>query len=84
MSDLVIAAIRTYVPSLVGTFGVLMVARGIELDQAALSALESFIIAFGVAVYYMVVRLIAKRYPQAEALLGATKKPVYTEPEREV
>lgn len=84
MSDLVIATIRTFVPSVVGSFAIFLAAKGIELDTVAISGLESFIIGLGVAVYYLLVRLIAKRYPQAEALLGAAKKPVYTEPEREV
>lgn len=79
MSDLITATIRTVVPSIVGTFALFMGARGFELDAAALAGLESFLVGFAVAAYYLVVRLLAKKFPWVESLLGSTKKPEYRE-----
>lgn len=84
MNDLIIATIRTVVPSIVGTFILFMSARGLDLDEAAVAGLESFMAGFVVAAYYLVVRLVSKRFPQAEALLGFNKAPEYKEPVREV
>lgn len=79
MSDLVIATIRTVIPSIVGSFVLFMAARGFELDEAAVSGLEAFLIGLGTATYYVIVRLIGKRKPQAEILLGVAKQPEYKE-----
>lgn len=81
MNDLIIATIRTVVPSVVSTFVLFMSARGLDLDQAAVSGLEAFLIGLAVAVYYLGVRLLSIRFPQAEALLGVAKKPIYKEVE---
>lgn len=84
MSDLVISTIRTFVPSLVGAVMALLTGWGLELDGDFETALQAVVFALFSAVYYLVVRLVAKKYPQAEALLGVAKKPVYVESEREL
>jgi hypothetical protein len=84
MNDLIIATIRTVVPSLVGTFVLFMSQNGIGLDEAAISGLVAFLVALFTGVYYLGVRLLSKRFPQAEVLLGFNKKPEYVEPKREV
>ena len=84
MNDLVIATIRTFVPSLVGSFTVFMTARGFALDAAAMAGLEAFLLGLAISSYYLAVRLLSKRFPQAEVLLGFNKKPEYVEPKREI
>ena len=79
MSDLITGTIRTVVPSIVSTFALFMAARGFELDEASLAGLESFLVGIAVAAYYVVVRLLGKKFPWAESLLGSTKKPEYKE-----
>ena len=84
MSDLIIATIRTIVPAIVGSFVLILADRGIHLDEVAISGLGAFLIGLFTAIYYLAVRLLSKRFPQAEALLGFNKKPEYVEPVREV
>lgn len=77
MNDLIIATIRTTVPSIVTSFVLFLGARGFELDAAAISGLEAFAIGFCVATYYVIVRLVARKFPVVEALLGSRKTPEY-------
>ena len=77
MNDLVTATIRTVVPAFVGTFVLLLTNWGIELDEASQAGLIAFLISLATGVYYLVVRLVAKKYPQVEWLLGIGKKPEY-------
>jgi len=79
MSDLVIATIRTVVPSIVGTFILLLAGWGVELDQAAQAGLVAFSIGAATGLYYLVIRIASKKFPQLEWLLGAGKKPEYKE-----
>lgn len=84
MNDLIIATIRTVVPSLVGTFVLFLSQNGIGLDEAAVSGLVAFLVGLFTGMYYLAVRLLSKRFPQLEALLGFNKKPEYVAPRREV
>lgn len=84
MNDLVISTIRTFVPSLVGSVVALLTGWGLELDGEFATALQAVVFALCTAVYYLAVRLLAKRFPQLEVLLGAAKKPVYVEPKKKV
>lgn len=77
MNDKIIGAIRTFVPTVVGTFVLFLSARGLELDAAAIAGLEAFVSGVAVSIYYLIVRLISERFPQVEWLLGANKKPKY-------
>lgn len=79
MSDLIIATIRTVVPSVVGSFVLFLAARGFELDTAAVSGLEAFLIGLATATYYVIVRLLGKKQPKAEYLLGVASQPTYEE-----
>lgn len=83
MNDLVIATIRTVVPSLVGTFVLFLSQNGVGLDEAAISGLVAFLVGLFTGIYYLAVRLLSKRFPQLEVLLGHSKKPEYVTPERE-
>lgn len=84
MNDLVIATIRTVVPSFVGIFVALMSSWGLHIDEAGIAGLSAFLLSLCIGAYYLAVRLLAKRFPQLEWLLGANKKPEYTESQREL
>lgn len=77
MHDLVTATIRTVVPAFVATFVLLLTHYGVELDEAGVAGLTAFVISLATGVYYLAVRLVAKKYPQVELLLGSSKKPEY-------
>ena len=79
MNDLVISIIRTVVPSLVGSFILVLSNWGISVDNAAVAGLTAFTISLFIGGYYALVRLVSKRYPQAEWLLGYKAKPNYKE-----
>lgn len=79
VNDLVIATIRTVVPSFVGMFVLMMADRGVQLDEVAVSGLGAFLVGLLTAIYYVAVRLLGTKFPQAELLLGASKTPTYTE-----
>lgn len=79
MNDFVISLVRTYVPIFVGSFVAYLATKGIELDAQTSASLVVFLTGTIIAVYYGVVRLVEKRFPQAGILLGSTKTPEYTE-----
>lgn len=75
MNSLIISIVRTFVPYLVG----LLAVAGVQLTDADVAGLTStlgFVFSLG---YYVVVRLVEKKYPQAGWLLGAPTKPTYKE-----
>lgn len=78
MSDFVLSQIRTYVPIAVGALVAWLSLKGIQLDSSAALALGTGLGGLIAAVYYFVVRLVEKKYPQAGVLLGSTSQPVYT------
>lgn len=77
MNDLAISTIRTVVPSIVGPFILLLARNGVELDAVAVAGITSFLIGLATGVYYLGVRVLAKKYPWVESLLGVAKKPEY-------
>lgn len=79
MADFVTSLIRTYVPILVGQLAAWLALKGVQLDDAAVAGLVAFVGGAISAVYYLVVRLIEQKFPQAGILLGSTKKPEYTD-----
>ena len=81
MNDLIIATIRTAVPSFVGTFVLLLSHWGMTLDEAGVAGLTAFLISLATAAYYLLVRVAAKKWPAIELLLGVAKKPTYKDAE---
>ena len=79
MNDLAISTIRTFVPTVVGSFVLFLANYGITIDTVAASGLTAFAIGLATAVYYLGVRLLATKYPWLEGLLGVAKKPEYKE-----
>lgn len=83
VNDFVISIIRSTVPTLVTTFVVILANFGIELDNVAVAGLTSFLLSLCVGAYYTGVRLLAKRWPMLEWLIGWNKKPEYVEADKE-
>lgn len=76
-SGLVTAGIRTAVPYAVGAIASLFALAGVELPEEATVALASTITLGIGTLYYAVVRLVGKKFPQVEWLLGSPSKPEY-------
>ena len=80
MSDFLISLIRTWVPYGVALVIGWLVSQGVideETGTEASAAISGgFVLLFG-SVYYWLVRLIAKRWPAFEWLLGYKTPPTY-------
>lgn len=81
MGDLITATIRTVVPAMVTYFTIYMSARGLELDSVTVTGIETAIIGLATAAFYLAVRVLAKKWPWIELLLGSKKTPEYKESE---
>lgn len=80
MNSFVTSFIRTYVPIAVGALVSYLLTLGISLDADAQSGLVIFLTGLTQAVYYLIARLLEKKFPQVGALLlGSSKTPVYRE-----
>ena len=80
MNDLVIAAIRTIVPAIVGAVIAFLVSVNVldpGTSEAASIGLTSFLTAVFTGGYYVAVRLLAEKFPGAGILLGVNKAPSY-------
>lgn len=81
MGDLITATIRTVVPAMVTYFTVYTSARGLELDSMTVTGIETGLIGLATGLFYLVVRVLAKKWPWVELLLGSKKTPEYKEGE---
>lgn len=79
MSDFVTSLIRTWTPIIVGSIVGWLASHGLDVSAEDAVGLTAFLTAVFSGLYYLVVRLIERKYPSAGALLGSTKKPEYTE-----
>lgn len=80
MSDFVTSLIRTWVPMLVGAIASYFVTLGIELDAETQAGIIVGMTGLFQAVYYLIVRLVEKKFPEAGGLLlGSSAKPMYIE-----
>lgn len=77
MSDWLISQIRTYVPAGVGALLAWLATLGLDLGAEAQVGLVTFLTAALTGVYYTLIRLLERRWPQVGILLGARKTPVY-------
>lgn len=77
MSDLFLSVIRTVVPAFVGILVSMLAGWGVNLDDAAVNGFQAFMMSVTAGFYYLGVRLLAKKYPKLEWLLGAPKTPTY-------
>lgn len=71
--------IKTVVPFIVGWFISLLALKGIVVPPDTLDNLTNGLTLLVGTVYYVVVVLLAKKWPKFELLLGSMKKPVYKE-----
>jgi hypothetical protein len=78
MNDLVTSLIRTWTPIIVGQIAGYLAATGIDVDANAIAGLTAFLGALFSGLYYLVVRLIERKYPQAGILLGKAKLVEYS------
>lgn len=82
MQDLFTSVVRTVVPFIVGFILSFLASQGIEASPefiANITGLLTFV--FG-ALYYIVVRILAAKFPKLEWLLGSPKKPEYIAPKK--
>lgn len=77
MSDRII---KTITPFVVGWIISLLTTWGIDLPEDQLANITNALTLIFGAIYYVVVVLISKRWPEAERFLGSSKKPTYIEP----
>ena len=79
MNSLLTSITRTYVPIIAGAIISFLTTRGITLDGEAAASLVIFLTAVIQGVYYLIGRLLERRFPRASFLLGSSKKPIYKE-----
>lgn len=82
VNDFITSLIRTYVPIIIGSVAAWLTAKGITIDSTAIAGLTAFLSGLFSAVYYVVVRLIERKYSRAGILLGRAKEIHYLEPPR--
>lgn len=80
MTNLAISLIRTYVPVAVGSvISFLVVNYGLVVDPTISNQLVAGLTGLIIAGYYLLARLLERKYPALGVLLGSTQKPVYVE-----
>lgn len=77
MSDFLVSQIRTHVPVLVGTLISFLTTLGLDLDVETQAGLIAGLTGVIISLYYLIVRLIEKKFPKVGILLGSTKTPNY-------
>ena len=80
MTNFVTSLVRTYVPILVGSvLSFLAVKYGFAVEPDVQNQLVAGLTGVVIAAYYLLVRLLERKFPQLGVLLGSTQKPVYVE-----
>ena len=78
-NNFVTSLIRTYVPILVGALASYLLTLGLELDANAQLGLVTFLTALLQGGYYLLARILERRYPKLGLLLGSEAQPKYVE-----
>lgn len=82
VNNIITGLIRTVVPAMMGQLIAWLTTVGITVDPAVVENFNALAITLlGIILtgaYYVIVRLLAKKYPKLELLLGSEKKPDYT------
>lgn len=84
MSQYIVSLIRTWVPIAIGWLIGQLFVLGVVLDDVSSEKLKSAITALVIALYYAGARWLETRYPNAGALLGYIRQPVYVDPKKTV
>ena len=79
-SNFATSLIRTYVPIIVGALASYLLTLGVEIDADAQLGLVLFLTALLQGGYYLLVRVLERRYPKLGLLLGSESQPKYVEP----
>lgn len=77
MGDLFRSVVRTFVPVVVGLIMAGLAKAGIEMDSTALTTVIDALFVGG---YYVVIRLLERRFPAVGWLLGLPVTPTYERP----
>jgi uncharacterized membrane protein (DUF441 family) len=77
LNDKIIAAIRTFVPIIVGFIVTWVSKRGFIIDEETSAMLVSTFQAAVTALYWAIVTAVSKRWPQIQWLLGYAAAPEY-------
>lgn len=81
MTNFVTSLVRTYVPILIGSvLSFLAVKYGFAVEPDVQNQLVAGLTGVVTAAYYLLARLLERKFPQLGVLLGSTQKPVYVEP----
>lgn len=80
MNNFVTSLIRTYVPIAVGAIVSYLLTLGVQLDANTQAGLVVALTGVLQAVYYLVARLLERKFPQFSVLLGSASQPKYVEP----
>lgn len=81
MNNFMTSIVRTYVPIVVGSvLSFLAVRYGLAVTPDIENQLVAGLTGLIIAVYYGIVRLLERKFPQVGVLLGSAQKPVYVEP----
>jgi len=79
MSNTVVSFIRTYVPVAVGALISWLVAHDVVLDEEAQTGLTIGLTGLVIGLYYLVARILERKWPLFGFLLGTPKvQPVYS------
>lgn len=82
MTNFLVSLIRTWVPIGVGSLiSFLVVNYGLVVDENLTAQLAAGLTGLIIAGYYLLARLLERKFPQLGVLLGSTQKPVYVEAE---
>lgn len=82
MNDQVASLIRTWVPIAVGALISWLASLGLNVGEQANTGLTIFLTGLLTAVYYLLARLLERRWPViGRILLGSSRQPEYTEPQ---
>lgn len=85
MTNFFISLVRTYVPIAVGSvISFLVVNYGLVVDPNVTLQLVTGLTGLIIAAYYLLARLLERKFPQLGVLLGSTQKPIYVEQTSEV
>lgn len=81
MTNFLISLIRTYVPILVGSLiSFLVVNYGFVVDESITAQLVAGLTGVIIAGYYLLARVLERKFPHFGFLLGTGAVPVYVEP----
>lgn len=77
MQNIATSAVRSLVPYAIGAVVAWLTQKGVHVPPSAVASATAALTFVVGTVYYVAVRALEKRYPQAGILLGIPKPPTY-------